>query len=35
LLRYRKGLSTIPGIAMINPEPTDGVLIWIVRAISE
>lgn len=32
LLRYRKGLSPKPGVTAMDPNPTDGVLIWIEHA---
>lgn len=31
LLRYRKGLSPTPGVSSMDPNPTDGILIWIER----
>jgi hypothetical protein len=32
LLRYRKGLSPAPGVSAMDPNLTDGILIWIERA---
>ena len=31
LLRYRKGLSPSSGVTATDPNPTDGILIWIER----
>ena len=32
LLRYRKGLSPSSGVTATDPNPTDGILIWIERS---
>ena len=32
LLRYRKGLSPSSGVTKTDPNPTDGILIWIERS---
>jgi hypothetical protein len=33
LLRYRKGLSPSPGVTAMDPNPTDGMLIWIEQRV--
>ncbi len=32
LLRFRKGLNPSPGVTSMNPQPTDGLLVWIEKA---
>jgi hypothetical protein len=32
LLRYRKGLSPSSGVTAMDPNPTDGILVWIERS---
>lgn len=32
LLRFRKGLTPSPGVTAMDPQPTDGILVWIEKA---